>query len=98
MSRKPNHPSCCGRGRPCSQLNFGGKQSSVAWTKISRFRLRRGRASSVRNPNEIAGADFVVEFDDVEVAHEHAAGAEWLAELRFEIRAVDVDVTRVSVD
>src|SRR5687768_15300098 len=53
---------------------------------------------SVDDPNAIADAHLFVEFNDIEVAHEHAAGTQRLAESRFVIGAVDVNVTSVRVD
>ena len=65
----------------------------------TRQRLAAARSRhSIADPHEIARAYALVELDDVEVAHQDAAGAHRLADAILVIRAVDVDVALVSVD
>ena len=52
---------------------------------------------SVRDPNPVAGADLLIEFDDVAVAHEDAARAEGFAHLVLPIGAMDVNVAVMGV-
>ena len=46
----------------------------------------------------VAAAHVFIEFDDIEIAHEHAARTERFADARFVIGAVKVNVAFVGVD
>ena len=46
----------------------------------------------------IAAAYLFIEFDDLEIAHEHAARTEWLTDAHFVIGAVNVNVAFVGID
>jgi hypothetical protein len=52
----------------------------------------------IRDQNHVAIPDLFVEFDDFEISHQHAAGAERFAEAVLVIGAVDVDVALVGID
>ena len=58
---------------------------------------RRGQ-KLVDDQDLIADADLFVKFDDLVIAHEHAARAEGLADPVFVVGAVDVDVALIGID
>ena len=55
------------------------------------------RPKLIRDQNHVAIPDLFIEFDDFEISHQHAAGAERFAEAVLVIGAVDVDVALVGV-
>jgi len=66
----------------------------VSWTKGR----RKSDFHSIRDQHLIAYAEFVVEVDDVEIAHMDAARALRLAQTIFVMRAVYIYVPVVCID
>lgn len=59
---------------------------------------RRDAGLHLDDHHVVAGADFLVELDDVEVAQLDTAGAHGLADALFVVGAVEIDVATVGVD
>ncbi len=59
---------------------------------------RLNRRGLIDNQHMIAAPHLLIELNDLKIAHEHATRTERLANARFVIGAVDINVAFVGVD